>query len=348
MPVITQKELEKQIKQRAFSPVYVIYGSEQMYVSRFTKKLTEAVAGKNPSEFGFHTFSGEVDPDTLASAVGVVPFMSEYNCVLVTDVFFDEMRKDELDKLKAVFSHTVQGTVLILSMPSYVPKRNKSTFESIVKRAAKDGSVIRFEQPDPRTLEKHIAKWANENGKFITQNTALRLMRVCGTDLNRLKNEVDKLCAYAGDSEEVPYEAIDLLVAQNLEARVFSLSDAVLAGKGDEAFNILQQLFNQKESAQMMLYVLANAFTDAYRVRVADESGADLKTVAEDFGYGKRSFALGKARTATRQVSTEALRRCLDAVADADSRMKSVSVNERLLVEQLIARLLLIAKEGRR
>ena len=347
MPLITETELRKQIKSRSFAPVYVLYGSEQMYVREYTKKLTAAVVGKTPSEFSFHTFSGEVNIDTLAAAAETVPFMSEYNCVLVTDLFFDELSKDDADKLKAVFKRVIEGTVLILSMPSYVPKRNAAVFESIQKRAQKDGAVVKFEKPDQRTLEKHIAKWANERGKFITQNTASQLIRVCGDDLNRLKNEMDKLCAYT-KGEDIPYEAVELLVAQNTEARIFSLADAVLTGRGDEAFRLLDMLFSQREAPQMMLYVLCNAFTDAYRIRVADESGVDLKTVAGDFDYKKRSFALEKARRATRQLSTESLRKCLTLLTETDTKMKSVSVNERLLLEQLTAQLLLTAQEGKK
>ena len=118
MPLITEAELKKQIKNRDFSPVYVIYGSEQMYVREYTKKLVDAVAGRQPSDFNFHTFSGEVNLDTLASAIGVVPFMSEYNCVVVTDIFLDMLNADDLDKLKEICKTTAEGTVLIISMPS--------------------------------------------------------------------------------------------------------------------------------------------------------------------------------------------------------------------------------------
>ena len=51
MPRITEADLKKQIKNKSFSPVYLIYGSEQMFVKSYTKKLCEAVAGKNPSDF---------------------------------------------------------------------------------------------------------------------------------------------------------------------------------------------------------------------------------------------------------------------------------------------------------
>ena len=346
MPLITKEELNSQIKERRFAPIYVICGSEQMYVSGYTRKLAEAVAGKNPSEFNFHTFGGSVDLDTLAAAVEVVPFMSEYNCVLVTDIFIDEYNSDDAAKLKAICKRAVPGTVLIISMPSYVPKKNASVFESIFKRAQKDGCAIRFEAPQRKDIEKNIAKWANSRGKIIRQNTVSRLIAFCGTDLYRLKNEVEKLCAYT-KGEEISYEAVDLLVAPTLETKIFALSDAVLAGRGDLAFNTLDRLFSQKEEPVVILYVLSIAFVDAYRVRVADESGVKQSVLSEDFSYGKRSFVLNNTRTAAKFVSTEALRKCLSVLAEADLKMKSVSMNERLLIEQLIARILMIAKEGK-
>lgn len=347
MPLITEAELKKQIKTRSFSPVYVLCGSEQLYIRQYTKLLTDAVTGKEPSDFNFHPFSGEINLDTVASAIGVVPFMSEYNCVLLTDVFLDMMSADELDKLKAICRMKAEGTILILSMPSYVPKRNAKTWEAIQKRAQKDGSVVKFDKPTDDKLEKYIAKWANQQGKFITRLNASRLIKLCGSDLTRLKNEVDKLCAYTS-GEEIQMDAIDLLVAQTLEARIFSLSDQVLQGRGDDAFRTLDLLFAQKEEPVMMLYVLSNAFTDAYRVRVADESGVDVKTLAKDFDYKNRAFALERARRSTKSISTEALRNCLDALSEADEKMKSVAVNPRLFLEQLTARLLLLAREGKR
>ena len=46
MPRITEADLKKQIKNKSFSPVYLIYGSEQMFVKSYTKKLCEAVQAK--------------------------------------------------------------------------------------------------------------------------------------------------------------------------------------------------------------------------------------------------------------------------------------------------------------
>lgn len=56
---------------------------------------------------------------------------------------------------------------------------------------------------------------------------------------------------------------------------------------------------------------------------------------------------LNRARTSVSRTSTESLRKSLDVLVETDEKLKSVSVNQRFLIEQLISRLLLIAKEGR-
>mgnify|MGYP002151853466 CR=1 FL=1 len=90
MAVLTDKQMDKHIKERNFAKVYLIYGEEQMYVKKYTDKLVTAVAGKTPSEFNFHSFGDSINFDELAASVQIVPFMSEFNCVLVSDAAFDE------------------------------------------------------------------------------------------------------------------------------------------------------------------------------------------------------------------------------------------------------------------
>lgn len=345
MPNITEADLKKQIKTRSFSPVYLIYGAEQLYVRNYTEKLVKAVAGKAPSDFNFHRFAGEVNITELAAAMYVAPFMSEYNLVLVSDAFFDMMTKEDFETFTEICGKPVEGTVLVISLPSNTPK--KATLDAIKKIAAKNGSVCEFKKTDAITTEKFIAKRANKNGKLISRAAANRLVSLCGDDLTRLKNEVDKICAYSS-AEEVSLDDINKLATVNLESRIFDLSDAVLAGNGEKAFRVLDSLFYQKEDPIGMLYILSAAYIDAYRARVAAECGIRNSQVATDFGYGKRTFVLDRVMRSTNRVSTEALRKSLDYLMEADLKFKSVKVNQRLYLEQLIAQLLLTAREGRR
>lgn len=346
MAKLTEAELKKQIKTRQFSPIYVIYGTEQMFVRRYSEQLVNAIMGKDPSDFNYHTFSGDINLDDFAASLQIVPFMSEYNCVFASDIYFDNMDSDSLARFKEITEKIVAGTVLVISMPTYVPSKNNSAFKALVKKAEKNGSVCEFNKLNQTMLERYIAKWANENGKMISHLNASKLVSYCGDDLNMLKNEVAKICAYSS-GEEISAQDIEKLATVNLETKIFALSDAVLNGNGQKAFNTLDLLFYQREEPIMMLYVLSASYVDAYRIRVADECGVLKEDVAKDFAYKNRAFTLKNARTATARVSTEALRRSLDLLVEADIKFKSSAVNARLYMEQLIAQLLLVAKEGR-
>ena len=147
--------------------------------------------------------------------------------------------------------------------------------------------------------------------------------------------------------EEITDRDIDLLSTVNLETRTYDMADDVINGRGDRAFKKLDILFCQREEPINILYALSSAYVDAYRMRVADECGIRKETVAKDFAYKNRAFVLNRARTSVSRTSTEALRKSLDVLVETDEKLKSVSVNQRFLIEQLISRLLLIAKEGR-
>ena len=347
MPKITEAELKKQIKNKNFSPVYLIYGSEQLFVKKYTELLSKAVTGKHPSDFNYHIFSGVFELDDFAASLHMIPFMSEYNCVLATDIAFDEMDKGSINRLSDIMTTEHEGTILIISMPSYIPQKNKADYDKLIKKVEKIGTTCEFAKLNESMLEKYVAKWANENGKMISHITAAKLISYCGDDLNMLHNEIDKISAYS-KAEEITLDDVEKLATVTLETRVYALSDAVLKCDGQSAYNSLDLLFYQKEEPGHILRAMSDAYVDAYRIRVANECGILPKDVAADFSYKNRAFVLDKARRATIGVSTEALRQSLSVLVETESRLKTTSVNTRIFMEQVIAQLLLIAKEGKR
>lgn len=111
MAVLTDKQMDKHIKEKNFAKIYLIYGDEQMYVRKYTDKLVTAVAGKTPSDFNFHSFGDSINFDELAASVQIVPFMSEFNCVLVSDAAFDEFNANDNARFADIYKAVPDGTV---------------------------------------------------------------------------------------------------------------------------------------------------------------------------------------------------------------------------------------------
>ena len=353
-----EKSFKKHISSKKFNNIYVITGDEKYLVKHYTKELVAAVAGKEPCEFAYHEFSGDVDLNSLAAAIGAVPFMAEYNCVLVSDMDFDKLSKDQFDDLKKLIATIPDTTVAIFSF-TVVKEKKKTTDDSEKKERDKFkpfctavekhamGAVAELGMRTATALEHQLATWADKLGKKLSLPVASRIIRYCGTNLSTLRFELDKLCSFAGEAEEITIDMVEAVVTKNLEAKVFDMVDNVIYGDTDKAYTQLHQLFAQKEEPRSIVYLLGQAYVDLYRARVTTCSGGNIKDTAEFFNYKSRAWVLGKAERKSARLSTNALRESLGEIVNLNEKLNSTTLNAEASVEKLVADLVLIAVRER-
>ena len=87
MAQLKETELKKQIKEKAFAPLYFLYGEEKYLISHYAAALVDKALGKNYSDFNFQSFDGgKATVDEIADAVQALPMFAERKCVLVKDL----------------------------------------------------------------------------------------------------------------------------------------------------------------------------------------------------------------------------------------------------------------------
>lgn len=362
MAYMDEKSFKKHISSKKFNNIYVVFGDDKYLVKFYTKELVRAVAGSEPSEFAYHEFTADADLNTLASAMGSVPFMAEYNCVSVSDMDMNKLSKEQFDSFLEVIDNIPDTTVAIFSYPTTSGTKSKASsdsgssgeddtkgkrdkFKLFCKEVDKHGMgcVAELNMRTAVALEHQLAKWADKRGKKLSLSVASRIIYYCGTDLLTLNLELDKLCAFAGDKDEITSDMVEQIVIKKLEAKVFDMVDNVIYGNIDKAYNQLHQLFAMREDPRGIVRLLGLAYVDLYRARVAVTSGADMKEISDYFKYGNRAWILNKAPRKSQKLSTNALRESLGEIAELNARLNSVAMNEEAAVEKLIADLVLIA-----
>ncbi len=362
MAFLDEKSFKKHISSKKFNNIYVIFGDDKYLCKYYTKELTEAVAGKEPNEFAFHRFSSGAEVQELADAVGVVPFMTEYNCVLVQDYDVNKLTKEQYDSLIEVLKSVPLSTVVIFSYTTLTTPKDKAkssdSDDSEKKRSrfkpfcnAVDkmgmGCVAEINMRSATALEHQLAKWADKLGKKLSLPVASKIIYYCGTDLSTLRLELDKVCAYAADKEEITADMVEATVIKKLEAKVYDMVDNVIYGQTDKAYTQLYQLFAQREDPRGIVRILGLAYVDLYRARVTLQSGSMMKETAGFFKYGNREWVLTKSVKKAEKLSTNALRESLGVITDLSAKLNSASMNEEAAVEKLIADLVLIALRER-
>ena len=110
----------------------------------------------------------------------------------------------------------------------------------------------------------------------------------------------------------------------------------------------LDALFQQGEDPIAILGALSSVYVDMYRVKAALESGLPATAPAEYGDYKGREFRLRNGERNARGVPLPVLGESLSLLLQADLALKGSKLSPRTVLDQLIARLLLAAKEAGR
>lgn len=344
MPVLDEAGLKKQLDQNDLQNLYVLYGDEKYLVNRAAKRLIKKAAGTAFLEFNLNELTNQTAVDRIAESAEALPLMSERKCTAVSDFNIEEKDKTELSKLEELISSIPESTTLVFHFPTLTGESMKTAkFKKFLKSAAKYGVVTEFGRRTPAELQKVLIKDAQKAGCVLSKQNAAKLVEYAGNDLKALLNENAKLCAYAAGGE-ITSDMIESMVSKSIETTVFILSNALLAGNYEKAYQHMDQLFQTKAEPIVIVAVLGSAYTDMYRVRASVESGKGTKGPASYGEYRGKEFRLSKAEKSARGISEEGLRKSLSILLETDALLKSSRISPRILLDEMIAKLLLAAK----
>ena len=344
--MVTESELKKHLNGGHFANLYLCFGEEKMLVKRSVELIEKKISGGDLNEFNYHAFDNDADLSEIAVCADMIPFMSEYNILRINDMDVDKLRKDDFEALMHIVQNAAGQTIILFAMPTLelTSKTAKAQMKKLIGTIDKNGVCIELTHRSGLALERDLCKWAKAGGCSMSELTAHRLIQYAGEDLNRLNAEMKKLTAYA-DGKEITPEMVELLVSKTAEASVYDLFGWIVEGNIDKAMTAIGTLFYQQISGVYICTVLSGAYLDAYRARIGGEAGKPTAVIAEDFGYKKRTWVLDKIARQIRRVTTVSLRRSIDELLALQTRMVTETVDERMEIEALVGRLVLIAED---
>ena len=359
MPEIKEAALKQQLADGIFSRIYLIAGEEKFLVKRAAGWILKKAGNDAFPEFNSHAFTNDSEVDSISDAAQALPFFAEHKCVAVADFNVDEKNKAELQKLYELLDVTPDTTSLVFWYPTLdFDRKTSKKWEEFLKAMGEKASVLFCQRYSESELQKLLLRIAEKAGCVLSRQNAARIVEYAGQDVTGLRQEMEKLCAYAlgraeeteettGKPAEITVEMIEELVPQTMETQTYRMADALVMGNYEKAYQLLDLLFYQNEEPVSILAALSSAYVDMYRVRAALESGLPAEAAKEYDNYRNREFRLRNAQRNVRRMEPEVLRRSLDLLLEADMALKGSRLSDRLILEGLIAKLLLAAKGER-
>lgn len=340
MAVMNETQLKTALKDGLRS-AYVLYGEESYLVEQYARLIAKQAIGDPDDAFNMHRFDGQsVTAEQLEEAVEALPLMAEHTCVMVRDMDLAA----HAQRLTEIVQQMPDTCVLIFWQMTVQPDKKKG-WSTVFAAVEPVGCVVDFARKTAGDVVKLLVSGAKRRGCVLAAEDARLIVEQAGNDLNLLLCELDKLVALA-DGGTITRDMIEQMGTKNLEARVFDLSKAILQGRAKQAYELLHQLFVQREDPVPVLAVLSNAYADVYRAKIADIGGVPAQTLATDIkSYKGKEFRLRNAARDASRMSVAMLRDSLDILAQADNDMKFSNKDNRTLLEQTVSRLIARAQQ---
>ncbi len=345
---ITETELKKQLKEGRFARVYFLYGEESYLTAHYAAQIAAKAVGDSAlAEFNLQKFDGQsCTADEIEDAAEALPVMADRKCVVVRDFDVASGGAAAQEKVLTLVKDPPEGCVLVFWLDALEADVKKNAkWKAFLNAVDKAGAAVHFPRKTAGDITKLLCSGASRRGSALSPDNARRMQERCGSDLNLLLGELDKLSAYA-EGREITREDIETLGVQNLEASVFDLSKALLQGSYAKAYSIIHRLFTMREEPVAILAVLSNAYADLYRAKVARAAGEQAESLAGAFAYRGKEFRLRNAARDSASIPLPVLRKSLETLAEADRMLKSSRTDKRVVLEQTAAKLILLSRTG--
>ena len=346
MAIAFEDALKKNIASGEFLAVYILFGEDSYLKKNYADKLSRKVADIE-DVFAYTKFTADCDLQDVYDAVMQLPMTCDRKCVVLEDYDFERCAKSDLDKLCDLLSDVPDTSVLILRFDNVeVDVRKSAKFKKIVASAEKSGGIaVQLDHRKPAELVKMLCDGAAKRKCRMDSSVARYLIETAGDDINLLRNELDKLCFFVKEGN-ITKETVDRVCVKTVEASVYNLSKHILACDVTASLATLDELFFMRIEPIIILSTVSSVYVDMFRVYSAKSAGKTVKDVSETFGYKNKAFLLDKAVTNLRKFDYKRLNLSLNALTEADKSLKSFGGDGRIILEQLIIRLIFIIVKG--
>ncbi|WNC16833.1 DNA polymerase III subunit delta [Brevibacillus brevis] len=329
----------REIRQKQFSPVYVLYGPESFLAEEFLSLAKREMIDPDFSDLNVSVYDcTETALADILQDAETLPFMGEHRLVIARQAYFLTGSKpptkveSDPEALLAYLQSPPEYTTLILHTDAEKLDERKKLVKTLQQKA----KVIPFLLLKDGDLYSWVERQADKYKASIDRPQAIKLVERVGGELRLLDKEIEKLAIFVGEGGAITEPVIENLCARTLEQDVFALIEQVALGRLDKALRMLYDCMKTGEEPIKLLSLFARQFRMLLQVRQLAPRGYSQQQMA---GMIKvHPYAVKKALEQARHFSEESLRKLLLILAEDDFRMKSGQVDKRLALELFIAR----------
>ena len=334
---MSEELLKKAIKNKDVGSLYLFYGQEEYLKRNYTDYIEINLLTEELKLLNKVVLEGKTSPAAIIDNCETLPVFSERKMIIVKNsgLFKGKKKAEEPGKKGktedelAKFLQSVPEHACLIFIESEIDKRIK--YVDLIK---KHGLIVEFDYRKPEELANWVIKRIHTGNHEIDYNTAAQLVEYCEQGMDDIDNEINKLCAYAGDRQKITIADIKKVCTKSVKSRIFDLTDAIAAKQCAKALSLLNDMVVLKEPMPKVMFMIARQFRQLLQVKLLSQEGA---TQAEITSRLKLSpFISGKILKQAQRFSLEKLETAISTGLELDLAIKTGKLEDRAAVELMI------------
>jgi DNA polymerase-3 subunit delta len=328
MPPFTPDRLDRTLAAGERGGVFFLYGDEEYLKEQAVARIVAAHLDPATRDFNLDQLRGaDLDVETFASIVQTPPMMAEWRVVVVREAQALAAAARTRAVVEELIDRPPPGLALVLV--AQLPERSRAQFYEVLKRKARS---VEFAPLAPGDVPGWLMDRAAAEGVELAPDAAMALADALGVEVGILERELAKLCDYVGDRRRIEPADVEAVVGQIPRQNRWEWFDLVGEGEFARARAALPVLLEAKESGVALVMGIG---TQLLRVAIALAGGE--RALQAELPQHQRWLA-GRIAKQARRWTAERLDAALDDLLRADRLLKSSSLSEAQILEELLLR----------
>ena len=328
------RNIIEDVKAGVFKPVYLLMGEEPYFIDVISDTIEEEVLDEAEKAFNqIVVYGRDVDIDTVATHAKSFSMMGGYMVVIVKEAQ-DLKNIEDFEKYLDVIPPT---TILVFDYKyKKLDKRR-----ALAKKIDKMGVLFESKKLYENNIPGWIQSYLSDKGYSITPKATQMLTDFLGTDLHKVRNELDKLIIALPKSKKIDDADVEYNIGISKDYNVFELQNAI--GRRDvmKANQIVNYFGDNGKDNPLLVTAISlyGYFTKILKVHYATDPSQNALAAT----LGVNPYFVRDYQLAARNYSIGDCVRCISVLREFDLKSKgynSGEVSEKDLYREMIFKLL--------
>ena len=305
---------------------YLLYGDDKAILNKEINDLKKKISINDDAVIYYDI----IDVNNIVDEALTIGMFSSNKLIIIDSTSYLSEKKEvsNISCLEDYFNnYNSNSYLLFISNSSSIDSRKK-----LVKLISGKGEIKKIEATSDYLI--HYVKDFLDDYEISGINISYFLSR-CGTNINNINNELDKLKLYKLDDKVITKDDIELLTQENIDNSVYDLVNSLLKNDSARAIKLYREFTENGMDVSQIIAIIAAQIRLLFQVKRLYNSGKSNDEIAKILEF-KSVYRVKYLLSDSYYYSEDDLLKYLLKLADIDKDIKLGNVNGNTLLELFI------------